>query len=205
MNTLVAWFLNNPWVALSALIAFTLYVPLCRAILSKDPEKCVEQNIASWVLWGLLDVIALVGILSDKGNYLLVATYTLGAVITSTCILLSPSKIQWTWVETLSVVLVITCLILWKNFGSTLAIISSSAAVFVASIPQMVSAWKKPDKKSGLIYAGYSLANILSVIGGKNWSAEERCYPSFAAVACLIVTFFYFRTDRVQTVIMRTV
>ena len=184
---LLNWIIENPCIALSSIIAIVLYYPLCKGILSTDPKKKIEQNVATWILWTALDLIAAITIYKNDGNFVLVTAYVAGGTVTSCCILRS-CKISWTWVETLSTGLVAICLVVWSIYGSMATVIVSSIAVVIATIPQVVSAWKKPEDNPFLIYIGYIIANTLSLIGGKEWSIEERYYPALCTGACLVTT-----------------
>jgi hypothetical protein len=171
------------------MIALSLYFPLCKAIVKGG----LEQNFATWALWTLLDVIATITIIIDKGNFGLVAAYVCGGIATSVCILLSPAKVRLTWVELMTIALVLACIDIWIYFGSSMTVIASSVAVVIAGIPQGFDAWKNPDRKSAMIYAGYFIANTLSLIGGKNWSIEERYYPALTMGLCLTITLCFMR------------
>jgi len=170
-------------------LALVLYIPLCKQISTGN----VKQNLATWILWSILDGIAAGTLIIQHGNFLLPAAYTLGGATTVLCILISTKKTGWTWFESFITLLVIICLIVWASSGAKTATIASSLALVLAGVPQLIESYRKPWDTPVLIYIGYTTANILSVLGGKDWSVEERFYPSSASIYCLVVSIVALR------------
>lgn len=180
MNTYLVW--------TGSIIALSLYFPLVSGIL---PGK-IEQNFATWILWVALDAIALVSILIQGGNYLLLVFYCFGG--TTVCIaLLCARLLRWTQFESFILFLVIVCLVVWAVSGSRWATIASTLAVVISGAPQIKDSWIQPDKKTGYIYLGYVLANGFSFLGGKAWTIEERFYPGMSVLLCLAIAGAAFR------------
>lgn len=164
------------------ILAFLLYIPLIRGILKGE----VKQSFATWTLWVLLDAIALVSTILEKGNFLLLVSYVIGGTLV-TATLIHKKQFKWTWFEWLTLALVIVCLVVWKVSGSKTAIVASTLAVFIAGVPQIVESWQKPDKQTALIYFGYIIANSLSLMAGKSWTIEERFYPAVCVILCTLI------------------
>ena len=182
MNTILIW--------AGALLALTLYYPLISGISRGE----IKQSFATWILWVTLDVIALVSILYQKGNYLILVSYCIGGSVV-TLLLLIKQPFKWTWFETFVTFLVIICLIVWKLSGSKMATIASTLAVVISGFPQFLKSWQKPDKKTGCIYLGYTLANFLSFLGGQAWTIEERFYPGACVILCFSIALAALRRE----------
>ncbi|MBU6427211.1 hypothetical protein KGQ27_03165 [Patescibacteria group bacterium] len=179
---------NQVLIWLSSLIALLLYYPLISGILKGE----IKQSVATWILWVSLDTIALVSIIMQKGNYLLLVFYcTCGTIVTLS--LVYKRLFSWTRFESFVLGLVVICLVVWGLSGSRWATIASTIAVCISGAPQIRDSWRTPDRTTGLIYMGYVLANSLSFFGGKTWTIEERFYPGMMALLCLTIATASFR------------
>lgn len=155
----------------------------------------IEQSFAAFMLWGLLDIIAAVSTIFQKGNYMLPLGYALTA--TTIAILLAIKKqINWSRVETITSIMVMICLVLWYINGDKIGTIASSLAVVIAAIPQGVDTFKKPESTPTGIYLLFVLANLLSFIGGKSWSIEERFYSGCVVFLTIVLVIFSMRKTK---------
>jgi hypothetical protein len=168
----------NTYALLGAVIAVLAYIPLTHGVW----KGTITQNFATYALWGALDAIAAVSIVLKEGNFLLPAMYVLLSVGVAAGILRTRT-FSWTWLETLISGLVVLCIIIWATSGDRAATIASSLAVVIASIPQFVEFWKKPKEAPMWTYAAFTLANGVSILAGKDWSVEERFYPTVCTIA----------------------
>ncbi len=158
----------------------------------------VKQSFVSFLLWAMLDTIATVTTIFEGGNYWLPLSNALGGIIVS--ILLAIKKqISFSWVEALTAVLVIICLIVWHFSGTKAGIISSSLAVVIASIPQMVETYETPSKTPTGVYIIFLTANIISFVAGKDWTIQERFYSGCTVFLCLVIVLFSIRNFKQKT------
>lgn len=171
-----------------SVIGIACYLPLCLAILRGK----VKQNLATWVLWALLDGIAAASIFYQHGNYFLVAAYASGSTVTSLSILRS-RNFAWTLFHTMVSLLVLACVIVWAISGAYVATIASTTAVIIAGIPLLIDCYKTPAENPFSTYLGFLIANGLGTIGGKEWSVSERLYPAACTVYCLIAVILVAR------------
>ncbi len=178
----------NIYILISTVVAFCLYIPLTVQIWRGD----VKQNLVSWILWFLLDGIVGVALLVQGGNYVLPLAYSAGCLVTVICIL-KHREYSWGCFEKLVVILVGICLAIWYFSGPWLATIATTLAVVTAGLPLLADTFKAPDKAPLLIFVGYFFVNTLSTIGGKEWSVEERLYPSANGAFCLCLVLFALR------------
>ncbi len=171
----------SSFTTLSVVLALLLYVPLCVQLL----QGKAKQNLATWIMWGSLDLIVTITIIVQHGNYFLPAAYVLGCGITLLC-MIKFGDLVWTSFESFVAFLVLVCLIVWGFSGSKIATVASTLAMAIAGIPQLIDCYRRPHGMPFLIYIGYTVANLFSVLGGKNWSIEERFYPIMAGIYCLL-------------------
>jgi phosphoglycerol transferase MdoB-like AlkP superfamily enzyme len=171
----------NTYALIGAVIAALAYAPLTYNVWRGK----ITQNFATYALWGSLDTIAAISIFLKDGNFVLPAIYTVlsfGIVVA----ILRTRTFSWSWLETLISFLVLACIVIWAFSGDRAATIASTIAVAVASIPQLVEFWKKPKEAPLWTYVAFTAANGVSILAGKNWSVEERFYPTVCTVATML-------------------
>lgn len=151
-----------------------------------------EQSFAAFFLWALLDLIATITTILEGGNYWLALANAIGST-TITVILVAKRQTSWSWVESMTAALVVVCLVIWYTSGEQAGIVASSLAVVIASLPQMVDTYKKPEATPSIVYGTFLFANIISVIGGSAWTIEERFYQCCGVFLCAVIFFFSLR------------
>jgi len=169
----------------AGLIGMLAYVFLISDLIKSK----VKQNFFSFLLWAMLDTIATVTTIFKGGNYWLPLSNALGGVIVG-IVLAIKKQVSFSWVEVLTAVLVIICLIVWHFSGPKAGIISSSLAVVIAGIPQIVETYKTPSMTPTGVYVIFLTANILSFIAGRNWTIQERFYSGCTVLLCLVIVLF---------------
>ena len=151
-----------------------------------------EQSFAAFLLWAMLDLIATITMIIQGGNFWLALSNVIGST-TIFIILIFKKQVSWSWVETMTAVLVAVCLVVWATAGERAGIIASSLAVVMASIPQMVDTYKKPESTPTLAYFIFTIGNVISLIGGKGWTIEERFYPACSIFLCVVIVVLSLR------------
>ncbi len=165
-----------------ATLAFCAYIPLAHSILRNK----ASQSFAAFFLWALLDSIATATSFLHDGNFWLPFSNVVGSS-TIAIILISKKQVSWSWVETMTAVLVIICLAVWRMSGEKAGIIASSLAVVIATVPQMVETYKKPADTPVNVYFIFLAANVLSLLAGESWTIGERFYAACSVFLCLMV------------------
>jgi hypothetical protein len=158
-------------------------------------RSSTEQSFAAFLLWALLDLIAAVTTIIEHGNYWLALSNAFGSTVI-TIILIVKKQVSWSWIESMTALLVVICLVIWYTSGEEAGIIASSLAVVIASIPQMVDTFKKPEGTPTRVYLIFLAANIVSLIGGKGWTIQERFYPCCSIFLCVVIIVFSLRNSR---------
>lgn len=172
----------------AGIIGIAAYLLLIAGILKSK----ARQSFAAFLLWALLDTIATITTILKEGNYWLSLSNALGAAIVAILLALK-KQISWTWIETITAILVIICLNVWYFTGAKEGIIASSLAMLIASIPQILDTYKTPGETPATVYIIFLVANILSFIAGKGWTIEERFYPGCAVFLCAVIVLFSFK------------
>lgn len=165
-----------------SIIALLLHTPLIHGILRGE----ITQNVATWILCVLLDTIALISIIQQKGNYLILVIYCVCGILVIAS-LIYKQQLKFARFDMSISSFVIVCLVVWSIYGSKCATIVSTIAVCFSGCPQIHNSWMRADRVMGYIYIGYALANSLSFFGGKAWTIEERLYPGMIALMCLVI------------------
>jgi len=173
----------NIYSKLSVFIALGLYLPLSWQILTKR----VTQNLATFILWALLDLVVAISIWIQGGNWTLPAAYVCGCLLVIGC-LIKLRTVSWTKFETGISIIVLVCLAGWIISGPRMATILSTTGVVLAGIPQLADSYKNPKNQPFLVYLGFTVANGLSVLAGNDWSIEERFYGASCALLTLAIT-----------------
>lgn len=173
---------------LSGGISILAYLLLITALL----RTTTEQSFAAFLLWAMLDIIASITTILEHGNYWLALSNAIGSTIIM-LLLIYKKQVSWSWVESMTALLVIVCLVVWYTAGEQAGIIASSLAVVIASIPQMADTYKKPAATPTYIYLVFLTANIISFIGGSAWTVEERFYQGCGIFLCGVIVVFSLR------------
>lgn len=151
-----------------------------------------EQSFAAFFLWAMLDLIATITTIIQGGNYWLALSNCIGSAVI-TLLLVRKKQVSWTWIESMTAFLVVACLVIWYTTGERAGIVASSLAVVIASVPQMVDTYRKPETTPSYVYIIFLVANIISVIGGSAWTIEERFYQCCGVFLCGVITAFSLR------------
>ncbi len=155
----------------------------------------IQQNFAAFMLWTALDSIVTVTTMIERGNFWLPLSNVIGSGVIAV-LMYTKHAITWSKIETVTTLLVIICLMVWFVAGSEAGIITSSLAVFIASVPQMVDTYKNPKATPVSVYLIFLLANVISFFAGKNWTIEERFYPGSSIALCVVIVLFSLRKNQ---------
>lgn len=169
-------------------VGLVAYVFLIIALM----RSSTEQSFAAFLLWAMLDLIATITTIIEGGNYWLALSNAIGSTVI-TLLLIRKKQVSWSWIESATATLVVVCLVVWYTTGEQAGIIASSLAVLLASIPQMVDTYKKPEATPTRAYLVFLVANIISFVAGSAWTIEERFYQACGIVLCVVIAGFSMR------------
>jgi len=178
----------NIYNTLSIILAAFIYLHLARQI----RKGSAEQNLATWISWALLDVVAGVSLFVQGGNWYLLTIYVAGCTLI-TCCIIGSAKFTWKAVETICFLLVIASIVVWTQTSARYATIISTAGVVIATYPQLKDALTKPSTIPIDVFVGFIVVNGLAIVGGKAWTIEDRFYPTVCMVLCVLIVGFSLR------------
>jgi hypothetical protein len=164
-------------------LALVMSIPM---VISIVRENGAGQSFATWILWTALNSILTVSVIEQHGNFLLLLGFTVGAAA-SAAVLLWKGRFAWGRFETVVLILVLTCVLVWAASGSKLATIAATAASCIAGMPGMLALWRSPQPKIGNIWLGFAIANALSFFGGTTMTVEEKLAPGVFTISALLM------------------
>ncbi|MGC3944885.1 MAG: hypothetical protein QM762_10280 [Chryseolinea sp.] len=167
---------------LAGIVGFCAYIPLTIGIVNER----TRQSFAAFLLWGLIDGVAMVSSILQHGNFWL-ATSNVAGTFFIAGLLLYKGQFEWSKTETLTSVLVVVCLIVWYLSGNTGAIVASSLAVILAGIPQMLHTMRHPEHTPTAVYMIWLSANTISFFSARAWTIDEVFYASCSLLLCAII------------------
>lgn len=163
---------------------------------NKENQTKVEQNFCFWMCLAILDIIVLITTIIKDGNYLLPLSFAIGSICI-TFLLLYKKQIEWTIIETITIIFIFICLIIWWQFGEKAAIISSVTAISFCYLPQIKDTQKNPEKTPTKIYLIFTLSETISIVGGRDWSVQEQLYAISQLIAGLIIILFSLKKKKI--------
>ena len=157
---------------LAALCAVVAYVLIIRDMLRTE----VSMNIATWVIWAILDGIAFYSAwtASDRIPWM-IGVFTMGAAIIAFLSLKNGTwrlgKTEWFCIGAVGI-----SFLLWQ-FGPTWVLVASTLAMFIGGIPQLMDAYRDSLSQSKLNWGLFLMSNGLSLIGANQAIMGEWFYP----------------------------
>ena len=168
---------------LGGIIGLLIHIPLLVGIWSGK----IRQSFTSYALWSALDFIAAYAIYLQGGNFWLPFLYAIGAGLASASLLIK-KNFSWSNLDSFVVGLVIICIIIQYQIGEFWSMVASVASLTIASIPQVIDTFKKPENTPSVIYIVFCLANTISLLGAKSFALEQVLYAASALLICIIIT-----------------
>jgi hypothetical protein len=169
----------------------TSLIPYVMLIVGVAKDK-IKQSFATWFLWLILDVVTLIGIVAQHGNYLLLAVFS-GGTICVTLLLIYKKQFSWGLFETFVGILVAMCILILLTAGPYVATIAGTTALAAAGIPQLIATFKDPKSTPSIAYFLFGASSLLSVIGASGWTVQDRLFPMFSTIYCFIVMLLSLR------------
>jgi hypothetical protein len=162
-------------------LALLLFIPMARQTLK---ENGAGQSFATWILWAALDSILAASTIIRHGNFFLPLGFAIGGVA-MTILLLAKHRYAWTKLDSAILILVVICVVAWKFGGARTAIVASTLATSIATIPGLVELWRNPNRTVANLWGIYTLANFIAFVGGTAMTIEERFAPAIFTILSL--------------------
>lgn len=163
--------------------ALLLFIPMAQQIVR---ENGAGQSFATWLLWAAMDSIVTASTIVRHGNYYLPLGFAIGGVA-MTILLLMKGRFAWARLDSVIAVLVVVCIVAWKVGGARTAIVASTLATSIATVPGLVEIWRNPNRTVANIWGAYAFVNFLAFLGGTAMTIEERFTPAIFTVLSLVM------------------
>ena len=126
-------------------------------------------NLATWVLWLTIDGLLITSLIRAKKPYEIMIPFAAGtAIITAIAVynfLAGSSSFLWGYAETVTVLVVIISLVVWKMKGDGVGAVMTTLAMVIAGIPTWVDAYQDPTTQSVLFWSLSAASCALSYFG----------------------------------------
>ena len=167
-------------VLLSGLLGFVVPTYFAWTVYQGD----IPQNVASWSMILLLDVLGLVLAYraGNKQPYL-----QLGWCFAAICIVLAitfgKSPWHWGWVESVSLILAGFAIVLWLTLSAQKALWAYMAATYISYVPLMVDYWEVPQPGTLWLWLWTVGTCLLAIYG-----AQKRDFANtFVPWGCVLL------------------
>lgn len=176
--------------ALAGLLFVAGFVPYVRAILRGE----AKPSKASWIIWAALDIMALVGMMSEGT----VNGHIVGAVCgasTVALLALRYGKPGWETVDIVCLIGGIVGIALWVAFDNpTIGLVASMSGMLIGSIPSYTGAWNDPGRENKIAWTLFWVSCVLAIIAIPRWTFADAAQPlTFFAIESVMIYIIYFR------------
>ncbi len=150
-------------------------------------QSDTKQNIVTWILWFVMDVIlAVTSYVGEKKKSVverrrvnvpwLPIGFTAGAFFMVVALVLKGTW-QFGLVEIVSVAGITIALFVWMKVGPTASVVVSVVASIVAGIPAVYTAIISPAPETGWFWGACAFSGILTFAATEKWTIEQRLFP----------------------------
>lgn len=157
-----------------------------------------SQNVATWVMWLLLDIVIAGSMLSagNKEAWLPIG-FVIGAFFV-TAVLISKGNWKWGFVEITCAIGSAIAMILWYFSSPGGSVIVSCLAMWIASVPLIRDTWKSPDPSLWWFWGTAAISALVTVVVAKSWNIEDRFFPASACIFNSLMTILVLRKCRLR-------
>ena len=138
----------------------------------------IPQNVATWSMIILLDALGLILVYKDGNRR---PFLQLGWFAASFCILaailIGESPWQWGTVETVSLLLCLVAIILWRTLNAKIAIFAYVTALIVSGAPLAVDYWYVPQPSTTWLWITTILTCFLSIYAAERRDVAHTAVP----------------------------
>jgi hypothetical protein len=126
------------------------------------------QNIASWLMWDVIDAIALFITIKAGKPIWLPLSYVLGASSVIVVIIMR-GKWRWTGWETSYAIAALLAIAVWLTQKSDIGLLAGAVAINIAGISIYVDMIKAPEPKTFYLWFFTAVAGVITLFGS-DWT-----------------------------------
>ncbi len=183
---------------LSAVITILAIVPYIRDIF----RGSTKPNIASWITWMLLFVVAAIAAFAD-GEYRTAFFISSVAVETSLVVLLGfkYGYAKYNWFDAACQIGALSGFVVWWLFDNPLAAIFLVVVIdFIACLPTLKHAWFDPKEETWATFALSATGAFVAVFALTSFNWTSLLYPVYIVLINLLITSVIVSRKRVLVV-----
>lgn len=156
--------------------------------LIKNPDDKSHSSL-TWFLYLVLDIITMfsgskVRINTDP----MIFGFAIGSLIMTLILLYQKRYARFKIAETITLILIIICIIVWKSVGPYYTFITSILSEAIVGIYLIIQTFKYPKIEYNLTgYMGFFLISIISIIYTKDWSIQEVGFAISEAILSFVI------------------
>lgn len=169
------------------ILAIIPYSPIIIGVIKNSDDK--SHTFLTWFLYLILDAINMFSGQKVRINMdPMVFGFAVGSLILASILLYQKRYAKMKTIEITTVILIVSCIIVWKTMGSYYALIASILSEVIVGIYLIIQTYKYPKIEYNLIgYIGFFIVSIISIINTKNWSIQEVGFAISEATLTFII------------------
>ena len=175
---------------LAFLFSAGAYIPYVQSVLASK----TRPTISSWISWGVMDVVILVGMIANGAMSWQLAAYCVGSLAVILVSLFKRATLGWTRFDTVCVTIVAFAILLWMTTGNpTTAIVASLVASSIGSFPFLKNVWEEPRNETPLPWLMFFAGSLCQLTAIKEWDITEAATPLVYLVVQVAAIIFISR------------
>ena len=158
----------------------------------------MHLNIATWFLWSIIDTAVLLSSLAGGAPAPFLAVGLAVGAILVTITLFFKGTWHWGVLETVCVLITLSCLGLWYIAGPIVALVSLTLGKYcVAGIPTLVSAYRHPEPSQSWVWWLGTFGAVTNIFASGSWMLAQSFFPTIALVFTAIVGILHLGRKRI--------
>jgi hypothetical protein len=154
----------------------------------------VQPNRVTWVLWGIIPLIAFLAQIKQSVGIQSLFTLIIGItpfLVFAASFVNKKSSWQINKIDILCGILSLLGIILWVVTGvGNIAIIFSILADLMAGIPTLVKSFYNPESENYLAYLATGIASIITLLTIRIWNFQTFAFSLYILIICLLFILF---------------
>lgn len=160
-----------------------------------------KPHPVSWLLWGIVPLIAFIAELQAGVGTVAIVTLALGIsplLVFSAVMYKNPRALSLTGFNLLCVIITLFGIALWITTNEpNLAIAAMILADLSSSLPTLHKSWKRPDSEFSPTYLISATSMVITLLTIADWQFAAVAYPVYVLIINLIV--FSLTTRKVKS------